>query len=180
MNCYHHPDRPAVVQCKGCGKGFCAEEADTVIDGLCYDCRKKVFVTEQNKEEQISKDKKKWYITTIIGSIVAAVVFAFIVLVSYVNQGDETDTLTSSQKTQLVLLFAYAGYAFYTCWRYSRIVYTKLIRRLLGKNEGCLVSIAFLIIVRIVISLILYIGAPFIILDNILGLTGKNFIPNDL
>ena len=41
MNCYNHPDRPAVIQCRNCGKGFCREEAELFVDGLCHECSRK-------------------------------------------------------------------------------------------------------------------------------------------
>jgi len=53
-NCYHHPSREAVAQCKGCGKAICRECAEMygVSTGeyagcnLCYDCT--VHLVEQN------------------------------------------------------------------------------------------------------------------------------------
>ena len=44
MNCFNHPDKPAVGLCKNCYKGLCAECAAALPDGLaCADtCRGKV------------------------------------------------------------------------------------------------------------------------------------------
>lgn len=43
MNCYYHPDRPAVAQCVDCGKGLCQECASRNKKKipLCPDCAKK-------------------------------------------------------------------------------------------------------------------------------------------
>ena len=34
MNCYYHPDRPAVGICKHCQRGLCADDAALVEDSL--------------------------------------------------------------------------------------------------------------------------------------------------
>lgn len=43
MNCYYHPQHPAVAQCAGCGKGLCTECAsrNTKKVPLCPSCAKK-------------------------------------------------------------------------------------------------------------------------------------------
>lgn len=41
MNCYYHPDRPAVAQCPDCGKGLCRECASTYEKPICPDCHDK-------------------------------------------------------------------------------------------------------------------------------------------
>lgn len=43
MNCYYHPDRPAVAQCADCGKGLCTECAsrNSKKIPLCPTCAKK-------------------------------------------------------------------------------------------------------------------------------------------
>lgn len=38
MNCFNHPDRPAVAQCLDCGKGLCAECAAAYSIPLCDTC----------------------------------------------------------------------------------------------------------------------------------------------
>ena len=45
MNCYHHPDRPAVATCPKCGKNICKECVDkseftTDNKPLCRDCNR--------------------------------------------------------------------------------------------------------------------------------------------
>lgn len=41
MNCYYHPDRPAVAQCPDCGKGLCHECANRYERPICPDCNNK-------------------------------------------------------------------------------------------------------------------------------------------
>lgn len=41
MNCYYHPDRPAVAQCPDCGKGLCYECASHNQRPICPDCNNK-------------------------------------------------------------------------------------------------------------------------------------------
>ena len=41
MNCYYHPDRPAVAQCPDCGKGLCRECASKFEKPICPECNGK-------------------------------------------------------------------------------------------------------------------------------------------
>ena len=61
MNCYYHPTKSAVVQCKQCGKGFCEECASTVIDGLCPSCRQDKEHALDQLETQKVKEGQKWH-----------------------------------------------------------------------------------------------------------------------
>ena len=49
MNCYYHPDRPAVGTCKHCQRGLCAEDAALVDDSLACKGRHESEVREMNK-----------------------------------------------------------------------------------------------------------------------------------
>src|ERR1700690_3798274 len=48
MNCYYHPDRPAVGVCKHCQRGLCAEDAALVADSLACKGRHENEVREMN------------------------------------------------------------------------------------------------------------------------------------
>ena len=48
MNCFNHPDRPAVIQCKECLKGFCEECSAELTDGLCSDCQARLAKKGRN------------------------------------------------------------------------------------------------------------------------------------
>lgn len=41
MNCYYHPDRPAVARCPDCGKGLCRECASKFEKPICTECNNK-------------------------------------------------------------------------------------------------------------------------------------------
>ncbi len=48
MNCYYHPNRPAVGVCKHCQRGLCAEDAALVDDSLACKGRHENEVREMN------------------------------------------------------------------------------------------------------------------------------------
>ena len=47
MNCYYHPNRPAVAQCPDCGKGLCQECASKYEKPICTECNEKRGVNER-------------------------------------------------------------------------------------------------------------------------------------
>ena len=49
MNCYYHPDQPAVGVCKHCQRGLCAEDAALVDDSLACKGRHENEVREMNQ-----------------------------------------------------------------------------------------------------------------------------------
>ena len=49
MNCYYHPDRPAIGICKHCQRGLCAEDAALVEDSLACKGRHENEVHETNQ-----------------------------------------------------------------------------------------------------------------------------------
>jgi len=49
MNCYYHPDHPAVGICKHCQRGLCAEDAALVDDSLACKGRHENEVREMNQ-----------------------------------------------------------------------------------------------------------------------------------
>jgi len=55
MNCYEHPDRPAVGICKNCQKGLCADCAADVGDGLACKDRCEQAVRDINEIVRRSK-----------------------------------------------------------------------------------------------------------------------------
>ncbi len=52
MNCYYHPDRPAVGICKHCQRGLCAEDAALVADSLACKGRHEGQVQDMNQLAQ--------------------------------------------------------------------------------------------------------------------------------
>lgn len=59
MNCFNHPDRPAVIQCKECGKGFCHEEAVLFKNGLCPDCQKKMLDEQLHRQQLLIQQEEE-------------------------------------------------------------------------------------------------------------------------
>jgi hypothetical protein len=53
MNCFNHPDRPAVGVCKNCCKGLCADCAATLPNGLaCREtCEEQVALLNQAADD---------------------------------------------------------------------------------------------------------------------------------
>ena len=49
MNCYYHPDRPAIGICKHCQRGLCAEDAALVDDSLACKGRHENEVRDMNQ-----------------------------------------------------------------------------------------------------------------------------------
>jgi hypothetical protein len=49
MNCYYHPDRPAVGICKQCQRGLCEEDAALVDDSLACKGRHEDEVSQMNQ-----------------------------------------------------------------------------------------------------------------------------------
>ena len=49
MNCYYHPDRPAVGLCKHCQRGLCAEDAALVDESLACKGRHEGQVRDINQ-----------------------------------------------------------------------------------------------------------------------------------
>jgi hypothetical protein len=48
INCYNHPDRPAVAQCSDCGKGLCAQCASDYARPICNACNRKRINIEKD------------------------------------------------------------------------------------------------------------------------------------
>ncbi len=124
MNCYNHPNKPAVVQCRQCGKGFCEDCSHDVVDGLCSSCR---AVNQQAITAQInakSKEEQKWHRTGllwIIGGLSADLLFILTNMKEYIWMG-----------------IAVGFFVFY--FRYARRLVHALLSRLAPKGGGCLVN----------------------------------------
>lgn len=139
MNCYYHPDRPAVVQCKECGRGFCHEEAAYFVDGVCPDCQMK-------KEDEIYKNTTitelfdyEWCRKTFIIEIVGIVLFLLL------------GPLTKFSSESAVIIYGITG------WWVSIRVFKKLriyietqIKKNLTKGTGCLIGAPFYLLLFII------------------------------
>jgi len=55
MNCYYHPDRPAVGTCKNCHRGLCIESAAEATNGLA--CRGRCEQQVESINDIIERNK---------------------------------------------------------------------------------------------------------------------------
>lgn len=170
MNCYYHPDRPAVAQCKRCGRGFCHEEADLFKDGVCLDCQRAEEIQKQQEIKQrqeeerqklndiISKDKE-WHKKTVkyglfaaVGMIVSVILLLFkidcLLLVNFF-----------SAMTFFVVYIRYG-------WRAFSIL-MKIIPKMLPEGWGCLISLPSMIIIFAIVSSITGVLFPFLYIYSI-------------
>ncbi|MDE7149402.1 MAG: hypothetical protein K2O01_03190 [Bacteroidales bacterium] len=81
MNCFNHPDRPAVAQCPDCSKGLCLECATAHEQIICDNC----FQKQQNAEalytfRQIRAESKAIIREMVWSAIlgIGAVIFVFL------------------------------------------------------------------------------------------------------
>ena len=82
MNCYNHPNKPAVVQCRQCGKGFCEDCAHDVVDGLCSSCRTANQQAWEVQRNARIKEEQKWHLTGLLWMIGGLAVDLLIILPS--------------------------------------------------------------------------------------------------
>jgi len=170
MNCYYHPDRPAVAQCKRCGRGYCHEEADLFKDGVCLDCQR----TEENKIQQesrqrleeerqklqdiISKDKE-WHKRTVKYGLFAAagMIVSFILYLLKIKSEFLLSIFGS-----LVFFVVYIRYG----WRAFSIL-MKTIPKMLPEGWGCLISLPSMFIIFAIVSSITGVLFPFLYIYSI-------------
>lgn len=59
MNCFYHPEKPAVAQCSNCGKGLCKSCIITQRPIRCDACVKKIELSAKCAKENEEKNRKK-------------------------------------------------------------------------------------------------------------------------
>ena len=84
MNCYFHPEVPAVGKCPKCGKNLCKEcfdQMQTICgERMCIDCTKKLLVENYEKEQnELEKLKKSTPILFGIWSLGVFITLLFLV-----------------------------------------------------------------------------------------------------
>lgn len=131
MNCYYHPDRPAVAQCVDCGKGLCQECASRNSKNipLCPSCAKK----------RLSK--------AIRADIIYFIVLAIVYVIGY-----EVGMHTNNHQNW--------GYEFVAIWTGLSLMSGKfdipLLATLLSPTAGCLLNVLKFIL-ALVVGMILWI-----------------------
>lgn len=139
MNCYNHPNKPAVVQCRQCGKGFCEDCAHDVVDGLCSSCRTANQQAWEVQRNTRIKEEQKWHLTGLLWMIGGLAVDLLVVLPSMKDSFGMGIT---------VGLFVFL-------FRYARRVVHGLLGKMAPKGGGCLVNplIVFLLDIAALIPL---------------------------
>ncbi len=164
MNCYYHPDRPAVAQCKNCGKGFCKEDAELLIDGVCPECR---AMMEQRAREQVETQrkeksivKKAWYQATLKNSLIGGIVFSAVLLLAFLMHPSVIKELGLWGLLYMPVAIFIGGGWMVMCWIYSGKWLHAAIEKSMPQGFGCFMSIPLYIILRGIISLLL-VGSTF-------------------
>ena len=140
MNCFNHPERPAVVQCKRCGRGFCKEESGLLVDGMCPECQH----TEKNQRLEFLKNQSRaWYKSCLWKSLIWGVA---LVLLEWASTGN----LRLSDKGPLVciLILMTIGFIWGVTWAYSGLVIDKICQKM-----GCLINAILYLLARCFIVL---------------------------
>lgn len=171
MNCYYHPDRPAVIQCRQCGKGLCSEDAANVVDGICPECQlknTKAAISRENASKKITKD---WYKKTLMWAGIFCGVGLFCGLMALGQEDGE----------RMVWMLPFCFTLLTICYRYSSVLIELLIRKTLREGTGCLVSVPFLFIVKLVGAIFIAQFFYVLVADLIVAhFKGKGFIPLDV
>lgn len=145
MNCYNHPDRPAVIQCRNCGKGFCREEADQFVDGLCPECLKKADIKVKEERKAEIKKEKTWYVRNLVVYALFFAIGAAFGLYLASASGNTPETVDGAgtvpaTPTTMALMFGYVLSLLAISWRYAGLILEKILTSGMREGSGCLVS----------------------------------------
>ncbi|MDH5180304.1 MAG: hypothetical protein OEZ39_13425 [Gammaproteobacteria bacterium] len=92
MNCFNHPDKPAIGTCKACSKGLCMECATDLGHGLAC---KGIHETEVNNLNMIVSKSAEIYSAAPKNTMIAPFFYLFMGLVfagfGYFSMGGVTD-----------------------------------------------------------------------------------------
>ena len=181
MNCFNHPDRPAVIQCKECGKGFCHEEAVLFKNGLCPDCHKKMLdeqvhrqqlliqqeeeqrrqIEEQRATEQkaVYEEERSWYLKVFKYSMYVGIPLSIIFVAIFAGadlKGLEFYFNTSSfMGIYNILTGILIGPGLVVSWCWSGRLLRQLIRAMTPKGGGCIYSFFLYVVVRVILFMLL-------------------------
>lgn len=106
MNCFNHPDKPAIGICKSCGKGLCPECTAELPNGLA--CRNRC----EERVELINRiiDSNQRILATGNANLRATGVFVLVLGLLFLLPG--VVTLCTSSKPSDSLFFFFAGIPF--------------------------------------------------------------------
>lgn len=170
MNCYNHPDRPAVVQCKRCGRGYCYEEAHLFIEGVCQECQRSEEVQKQQEERQRQEEErqilkeiitknKEWHKKTVKYGLFAAVGTIVCIILKLLKI--KCDSLLNF----FLVMDFFVVYIRYG-WRAFSILMKELSKRI-PEGWGCIISFSGLILLFGVVSSITGAIFPFLYVYSI-------------
>ena len=182
MNCFNHPDRPAVIQCKECGKGFCHEEAVLFKNGLCPDCQKKMLdeqlhrqqlliqqeeeqrrlLEEQSATEQKAayEEKRSWYLKVFKYSMYVGIPLTIVLLVIFIGEDKggflkSYFNMSSGMGIYNTLSALFIGPGLVVSWFWSGRLLRQLISSMTPKGGGCIYSFFLYVVVRFILFLLL-------------------------
>ncbi len=178
MNCFNHPDRPAVAQCPDCGKGLCIECAKAHETTICEDCYQKQIENQQDKiviEPQDTlgqiKSERKTLLREIFFSLIIGY-FAANIIIPFLIQHQDTPPSTLDIICTTVIVFCMGAGISYG-WKYinPRLQWPTLMAALPEIPFGFLLTIPLFILYPFLkIIGALFIGAvlfPFRLYKNI-------------
>lgn len=181
MNCFNHPDRPAVIQCKECGKGFCHEEAVLFKNGLCPDCQKKMLdeqihrqqlliqqqeeqrrqIEEQRATEQKAayEEERSWYLKVFKYSmyvgIPLSIIFVAILAGADLEGLDLYFNTSSFMGIYNILTGILIGPGLVASWCWSGRLLRQLISSMTPKGGGCIYSFFLYVVARFFLFMLL-------------------------
>jgi len=151
MNCNYHPTKPAVIQCRQCGKGFCEDCARDVVDGLCSSCRK-------TKSKAALKNVQKWHwigLLWLLGGLVLIIL---------------APTIAPNNHESIGMGVGICFFVF--LFRYARIIAYSLLDILSPPGWGCLVSVIIPFIIELLLLFPLMCASPFLLIYSIARILG--------
>lgn len=87
MNCFYHPDKPAVATCTRCGKGLCADCAHKFEPVCCEDCAKTAIANERQAAQE-NKQTAQGSLLFYGAGIVLAAAISIVATIVLLVQGD--------------------------------------------------------------------------------------------
>ena len=100
MNCFNHPNRPAVGQCNNCGKFLCEECAASTNPILCDDCVSEIVCYQEKSERRLFIIAVVLFVLSFVGTIME-------ITVAKMNYGNIP--LSSSLYLLFAVSFMWAG-----------------------------------------------------------------------
>lgn len=171
MNCCNHPDRPAVIQCKRCGKAYCEEEAELFIDGICPNCQNQdvneTWASADRDRINSANQTKEWYRSFLKKHLIIGIIIGVFTLFALISDGDleKGSFLVNIILFPLMVIF---GFAISAVWYYSGKIANNFFNMLTPDGWGCLMNPLIYFFIRFLIFMIIYL--PVMLISPILFL----------